>query len=149
MDKIIWIFVVLLTGMFLPVQVGLNTRLGKLGGSPAYASLISFVVGCAALLGYVLLSRQSFSWQAMRDAPLYVWMGGIIGAVYVTVTIFAFPRLGPGLTFGLIVAGQMISSVWLEHQNVLVAHPSPVNWMKGLGVLLIICGVLLIRRSGQ
>lgn len=146
MDKIIWIVLAFLSGTFLPIQAGLNSRLGKAAESPVYASMFSFVVGTIGLLVYILLTRQSISWAGVKDAPSYVWLGGLLGAFYVTVIILAFPKLGPGLTFGLVVAGQMIVSVLLEHNNILVAQQNPINVMKLLGIGLVIAGVIIIRK---
>mgnify|MGYP000869960168 CR=1 FL=1 len=146
MEKIFWIVLIFLIGALLPVQVGLNTRLGKIAGSPALASQLSFTIGALVMLCYVLFTRQAAAWGELKQAPLYLWLGGVIGAVYITVTILAFPKLGPGLMFGLIVAGQMTASVFLEHKNILVAQAQPVNLMKILGVLLIVAGVFIVRK---
>lgn len=147
MNKSIWIALTLLAGAVLPIQAGLNSRLAKAAQSPVYASLFSFLVGTVALILYILITRQSISWTGVREAPLHIWMGGLLGAFYVTVIVLAFPRLGPGLSFGLLIAGQMVISVFLEHYNVLVAQQSPVNLMKVLGVGMVVAGVVIIRNS--
>lgn len=146
MGKLLWIFLTFLAGAVLPIQAGLNSRLGKSGQNPVYASLISFLVGITAMVIYILFSKQTVSISGLKAAPYYVWLGGILGAFYVTFIIFAYPKLGPGLTFGLIVAGQMAVSLFLEHNNILVAQQNPINAAKVLGVLLIIAGVVLIRK---
>lgn len=146
MEKTFWIVLIFATGAILPFQAGLNTRLGKIAGNPIYASLISFLVGTGVLFCYVLVTRQAVAWNELKATPWYVWLGGVFGALYVTLTILAFPKLGPGLMFGLIVAGQMTVSVWLEHRNILVAEPHPISAMKVLGVVLIIAGVVIIRK---
>lgn len=117
MDKIIWILLAFIAGTFLPIQAGLNSRMGNAAANPVYASLISFIVGAIGLVLYILLTRQTVSWSGVKEAPAYVWLGGLLCAFYVTVIILAFPKLGPGLTFGLVVAGQMILSVLLEHNK--------------------------------
>lgn len=86
------------------------------------------------------------SWAGVREAPAHVWLGGLLGAFYVTVIILAFPKLGPGLTFGLVVAGQMIISILLEHFNILVAQQNSMSFMKLLGVMLVVAGVIIIRK---
>jgi transporter family-2 protein len=146
MNKLLWIILALSSGAILPIQAGLNSKLGRAAGSPASASLLSFIVGSVALILYVLITRQTISWSGIKEAPVYVWAGGILGAFYVTVIILAFPKLGPGLTFGLVVAGQMIVSVVLEHFNILVAQQTPVNYMKLFGVVLVIAGAIIIRK---
>lgn len=146
MNQFIWIVLVFLSGVLLPVQAGLNSRLGKMADSAVHASLFSFVSGMVALILYILVTRQSVSWAGVREAPSYVWVAGIMGAFYVTIIILAFPKLGPGVTFGLVVAGQMIMSVVMEHNDIFVAQHNPINGMKILGIILIIAGVFVIRK---
>ncbi len=146
MDKVIWILLTFVAGAFLPVQAGLNARMGKAGGNAVYASMFSFAVGMVALVLYILLTRQSVSWSGVKAAPLSLWAGGLLGAFYVTIIVLAFPKLGPGLTFGLIVAGQMLISILLEHYNILVAQQQPISFMKVLGVILIVAGVIIVRK---
>jgi len=146
MNKILWIILAFLSGAFLPIQAGLNAKLGKAGNSAVYASLMSFVVGAVALVLYITLTKQTVSWSGIKEAPFYVWAGGLLGAFYVTVIILAFPQLGPGLTFGLVVAGQMVISVMLEHFNILVSQPQPVNLPRLLGVVMVVAGVIIIRK---
>lgn len=136
----------LVAGAFLPIQAGLNAKLGKALASPVYASLFSFVVGAIGLLLYILLTRQTLSWAGVKEAPAHLWIGGLLGAFYVTVIILAFPQLGPGLTFGLVIAGQMLTSIILEHFNVLVAQQNNISLMKIVGVVLVIIGVIIIRK---
>jgi len=141
-----WIALAFLSGAFLPIQAGLNTKLGKAAESPVYASMLSFAVGTLGLITYILITKQSMSWAGVREAPAHVWLGGLLGAFYVTIIILAFPKLGPGLTFGLVVAGQMIISILLEHFNILVAQQNSMSFMKLLGVLLVVAGVIIIRK---
>ena len=144
--KFTWIIIALIAGAFLPIQGGLNSRMGKAVENPVYASLISFLVGTVTLLVYCLVTRQQLSWQGLKAAPSYLWLGGVLGTFYVTVIVMAFPRLGPALTFGLVVAGQMIMSVLMDQFNMLVAQQQPINLMKVVGVVLIIGGVIIIRK---
>lgn len=146
MSNVFWILLVLATGSLLPVQAGLNTRLGHAAGNAVYASLISFIVGGLGLLAYVIVTRQQGSLEGAKAAPFIDWTGGLIGALYVTVTILAFPKIGPAMTFGLVVAGQMIMSVVLDHTNTLVAQPHAFNLYRLLGIAMIIGGVVIIRK---
>lgn len=146
MNKLIWIALAFISGAILPLQAGLNTRLGKAAASPIYGALFSFIAGTAALIIYIVCTRQTLSIEGIKSAPAYLWLGGLLGAFYVAFIIYAFPKLGPGLTFGLVVAGQMFASLLLEHYNILVAQQQPINFIKILGIVLIVVGVILIRR---
>ena len=145
MNDILWILLALVAGTMLPIQGALNTRLGREGQSPFHASMISFIIGALSVALYVALTRQSVSWSGLKGAPAYAWLGGVLGAFYVTVIILAFPRLGPGLTFALVVAGQMIISMLLEHFDILVAQQNPITAVRLGGIALIIAGVILIK----
>lgn len=144
--KGIWIIMAFVSGAFLPIQAGLNTRLGKSIESPVYASMISFIVGAVAVLLYIFFTKQHVSWSGIKTVPAYAWIGGALGAFYVTVIVLAFPKIGPALTFGLVVAGQMVIAVILDHFNILVTQQHSINIWRILGVLMIIGGVIVIRK---
>lgn len=146
MEKLPWILAVFIAGSLLPIQAGLNTRMGQAIHSPVWASLISFAVGLVALLVYVAVTRQPLHTQSLKDVPTVTWVAGALGAIYVTTVVLAFPKLGPALTFGLIVAGQLIISVALDHFNILVHAQHSINAWRVLGIALIVVGVVIIRK---
>lgn len=144
--KVLWIIIAFVAGSFLPLQAGLNARLGKSIESPVYASLISFIVGALAVLIYIACTKQHVTWAGIRTAPAYAWLGGALGAFYVTAIVLAFPRIGPALTFGLVVGGQMIIAVLLDHLNILVAQQHSLNIWRVMGIAMIVAGVVIIRK---
>lgn len=145
MDKATWIAVAFLAGALFPLQGAFNARLGAAGSSPLHASLVSLLVGTFAVGAYILVTRQTVSVAGLATAPWYAWIGGFCGAFALTAIILTYSRLGPGLGFGLLVAGQLTVSVLLEHFDVLVAQPHPINLPRILGVALVLGGVVLIR----
>jgi transporter family-2 protein len=46
----------------------------------------------------------------------------------------------------LLVAGQFVMALALDHFGAMGLTPRPVNWPKALGLVLIAAGVLLVRR---
>jgi bacterial/archaeal transporter family-2 protein len=146
MSKFVWIIIAFVAGAVLPIQAGFNFRLGKSIYSPVYASMISFLVGMISVGLYGPATTQGLSLNELKTAPPYVWLGGILGGFYVTAVILTFPRLGPSLTFGLVVAGQMLVSIVLDHFNILVTQPHPINVWRVVGIMLVIAGVIVIRK---
>ena len=144
--KLLWIFIAFVAGTFLPIQAGLNAKMGKALQSPVHASMISFIVGVLTLIAYIFLTKEQVSWAGIRTAPAYVWIAGALGAFYVTAMILAFPKIGPALTFGLVVGGQMLMAVILDHFNLLVSQQHSINIFRVLGILLIVAGVIIIRK---
>jgi transporter family-2 protein len=144
--KTLLIIMALLSGFFLPLQGGINGRLGKELQSPIYASLISFLIGATAILLFILLSHQPISWSGVKSAPTYAWIGGILGAFYVTAIILCVPKIGSTLTFGLVIAGQMVAAVVMDHFKIFVSEQHPINFIRMVGILLIISGVIIIKK---
>lgn len=146
MVEIFWIAVALFAGALLPTQAAYNTRLGESLNSSVYASLISFAIGTLALLVYVLVSRQTATTENLRSLPAYIWSGGVLGAVYVTLIVVLYPRLGPSLSFCLVVLGQLVVSLIFEHFKILTAEQHLITWPRVLGVVLVIAGIYLMKR---
>lgn len=145
--KLIWLLTALVAGMMAPVQAGFNGKMGRAIGDPVYAALISFFVGTLGLLAYGLFLRMDFT--AVRQAAgieWWVWLAGLLGAFYVTSVIILTPRLGATLTFSLVVAGQLLMAVALDHFGLLGVPMQPVSWLRILGIALITAGVVLIRK---
>jgi transporter family-2 protein len=134
-------------GMALPVQAGLNAQLARAVGHPVWSALISFAVGTVSLATYVLVARlPTGSLGNLRTLPWYAWLGGVIGAVYVPSVLLLLPRLGLALSFSLIIAGQLAISLLLDHFGWLGLPVQPVSPGRILGAILLLVGVVLIRR---
>lgn len=144
--KFAWYLVALIAGAVLPIQAGLNTKLGKAIESPFYASMFSFITGALAVGIYIVLTKQTMQVAGLKLAPGYVWIAGALGAFFVTAMVLTFPRIGPAMTFGLVVAGQMLVSILMDHYKIMVEIRQSITIYKMIGVILIVSGVLIIRK---
>jgi transporter family-2 protein len=146
--KAIYFFLLLaaLAGAMLPIQAGLNAKMGKAVGDPVSASFISFVVGALALLAYALVAKINLTQIGQAGSAHWsLWTAGLLGAFYVTAVIILVPKIGAALTFGLVVTGQLSLSLLLDHYGLLGLPVHAINWQRIAGVLAIIGGVVLIR----
>ncbi len=142
-----WIGIALLAGVTLPSQAGINAQLqAHWARHPALAALISFGVGTIALLVYCLAARIPLLDSSASGTQWWHWTGGLLGAVFVTTVTFLAPRLGATTMVGLIIAGQMLASVSLDHFGLLGYAERPLSLLRFVGVALLVGGVLLIRR---
>lgn len=145
--KSILILLAVVSGAVLPIQAALNGKMGKAVGDPVYAAFISFVVGSIALLGYVAASKTQLSAiSTAAQVHWTVWLAGILGAFYVACVIILAPKLGVALTFGLVVTGQLAVSLVIDHFGLLGLPVREVSWQRIMGILLIIGGVVVIRK---
>lgn len=131
----------------MPTQAATNNKMATVIESPVLAALISFAVGTVALLAYALLSGETLgSLAAAKDAPPIAWIGGLLGAFFVASAVILVPRLGVAMTFSLIIAGQMIVTLIIDHFGLLGVPVKEVSFARIGGILLITAGVVLIRR---
>lgn len=141
------IFLVLFAGGMIALQAPTNAMLAKAGGSPVLAALISFAVGTAALFAAWLASGNRPANAAFAGLPAYAWVGGVYGAIYVAVAAYAAPRIGLAALITIGIAGQIAVALLLDHFGALGLPREPLNLGRLVGALLVVGGVLLVRRS--
>jgi transporter family-2 protein len=131
----------------MPTQAATNNKMAAFVDSPILAAFISFFVGTVALFIYVLATGTPLgNLASAKNAPPIAWVGGFMGAFFVTAAVTLVPRLGVAMTFSLIIAGQMMVTLVLDHFGFLGLEQRPVTIPRELGILLITGGVILIRR---
>lgn len=143
------IIVAIAVGALLPLQALINARLGALTHGALYASFVSFLVG-TCLLGLMLLITRTplFPAQPLDALPGWIWAGGAIGACLVLVATLLVPKIGAGAMICLIVLGQLLGSLLLDHFGVLGAQ-RPADALRVGGALLVIVGAALVVRPWQ
>lgn len=138
---------VTLAGAATALQAPLNARMATAVGSAVNAALVSFAVGTVALIGLALVFQVRPDLAAARALPWYAWVGGLCGVVFVIAATWGVPRLGVATTITLMVAGQLVLGLVLDHFGAFGAPRQPVNLVRAFGVVLVIGGVLLVRRG--
>ena len=130
-------------GAVLPLQGLVNARLATALHGPVMAAFVSFLVGSVVLGTWLLASRTP--WGAAPDArfPAWIWIGGVLGALYVAVFTLLIPRVGAAAAICLAVFGQVLASLLLDHYGVLQAQ-RPADWSRVTGAVLVLLGVLLV-----
>ena len=138
---------VTLAGAATALQAPINARLATAVGSAVKAALVSFAVGTVALVGLALILQVRPDMAAARALPWYAWIGGLCGVIFVIAATWGVPRLGVAMTITLMVAGQLLLGLVLDHFGAFGAPRQPVNLTRMVGVALVIGGVLLVRRG--
>jgi bacterial/archaeal transporter family-2 protein len=147
LNTYVLLFLALIAGMVMPTQAALNNRLAGFVETPVLSALISFAVGTAALLVYILATGVPMhNLLHARNAPSVLWMGGVLGAFFVTCTIFLVPRIGVAMTFSLVIAGQMFITLFIDHFGFMGAPEKAISHFRVFGAALIVFGVVLIRK---
>jgi transporter family-2 protein len=141
------ILVAILVGLVLPLQAGVNAQLRTQVGHPLVAAFISFLVGTVALAIALVVARiPAPPARTLAGTPGWLWTGGLLGAGYIAVAVVLAPRLGAATLIASVVTGQMLASIVLDHFGWVGFAQHPLTPARGLGALLVVVGVILIRR---
>lgn len=144
---IVPIALVFIAGTLVAAQAPTNAMLAKAGGSAILAALISFAVGTVALAIAWFASRQRVDPAAFGELPAYAWLGGLYGAVFVGVAAYAAPRIGLASLITIGIAGQVAMALLIDHFGALGLDRTPVTPSRMAGALLVLAGVVLVRRG--
>lgn len=132
-----------LVGVLLPLQALINARLGVLTYGALFASFASFLTGTLLLALALLLVRPAAVGPGFAAVPAWAWLGGAIGALFVFAGTALVPRLGAAGLICLVVFGQMIGALLLDHFGVL-GHARAADPLRILGAVLVAAGALLV-----
>lgn len=143
---LLYLAMALIAGATIPTQAGINAKLNIYTGSPVTASIVSFAAGTLTLIIFAVVTRAPLpAVGAFAGAPWWIWTGGILGAFYVASCVILANKVGAVSMLALILAGQIITSLFLDHYGLAGYQVQPVTMMKIIGIILIIAGVFFIR----
>jgi transporter family-2 protein len=145
-----FIVLAVLAGGMLPVQGVVNGQLGRVLDNVVLATLISFVVGSLTLL-LVFLFRNNWvddsGLQRLPEVPPVLYVGGVLGAFYVTLVAMLVPKIGVSNTMIAIIFGQVLLSLLLDHFGFLGIEVRGINWLRILGSSLVLTGLILVVKN--
>ncbi|HEX4116545.1 MAG TPA: DMT family transporter [Solirubrobacteraceae bacterium] len=146
MSRLLAVVLVAVAGVLVGAQPAVNARLGRaVGAVPAAA--VSFTVGTIALLLIVSLSSEGFDGLAnIGKAPWWAFVGGLLGAAYVTVAILTVGTLGVSALTAVVISGQLFAAVLIDRFGLLGIARQPIGATRILGLVLLVAGVVLVVR---
>ena len=146
--KILFYLLPILAGVALTLQSGINYQLRAAINHPFMAAFISFLVGTVALILILLIARQPAPPLAIYSSiNWYKFTGGLLGVFVVTVTLLSVKEIGVANMFVLIIAGQLVTAVCMDHFGVMGLNVSPVTLKKLAGIACLITGAWLVNKK--
>jgi transporter family-2 protein len=82
---------------------------------------------------------------AFAAAPRTVWFGGVMAAIYLVSVVSLAPRLGVGLTTCLILVGQLITALAIDHFGAFGSPHQAMNLWRLGGLALMVAGVVVVK----
>jgi transporter family-2 protein len=134
-------------GCLVGMQAPINSRLGKTVGS-LQAATFSFLVGTTLLLLIAAFVRGGLgSLSQVRQVPWWALVGGLLGAVYVSVALVAVRTLGASGLTAVVITGQLAISVAIDRFGLFGITKEHITASRIVGLVLLVVGVALVVRK--
>ena len=131
-------------GIALTIQTAINSQLREYLHTPLQAGLLSFLVGTILLAVLVTLQGEAKpTLHSLISMPWYLWCGGCLGVYAISMSILTAPKLGFLSFSGLVIFGQILMSMLVDHFALLGVEKTTINGQRLLGAMVIFVGVLL------
>ena len=135
-------------GIAMSAQAAVNSQLAhSIGANSIMAALVSFSCGTVALLVMALakggVSGLGATLSALPSQPAWKFLGGFMGAAFVLGTVFLAPRIGLLTLVVLVIAGQLLSSMAIDHFGLITMAKREVSTVRLVGALVVALGVTI------
>jgi len=144
MGKLGLIFLAIFAGMSNAFQAPINAALGRFVGV-VESSCISFTVGALSLLVVSLIAGKG-SFLKIVDAPPNLWIGGLLGAFFVTVALFVVPKIGAAVMIASVLTGQMTAALIIDQVGLLGIPKNPIDLYRIGGLACLAVGIKLLAK---
>lgn len=144
MSNLVWLSIMFFGGIAVAVQPSVNARLAQKVGV-IESAFISFAVGTLVLL-FLVMSAGKGSLKGVSQVAWWELSGGVMGAFFVSMTIFLVPRIGTAAAMSAVIAAQLTTGVLLDHFGAFGLRHIPLDPKRVIGCLLLMGGVALIAR---
>lgn len=133
-------------GLGLTLGLVFNVRLASHARNAVLASLTNFTVGFAvtALLALLHVGGRP---ELPLGLPLWTYLGGLVGAAYVTGTLYTARALGVAASTASVTLGQILTARVIDHFGLLGQPERPVTAAHAAGALLLFAAVTLLARE--
>ncbi len=144
--KLIYLIIPFIVGTFLPLQGGINNLLSKELASPLPAAFASFLGGTLAIGVVLLFSKYQLPvGHSFKAIPMHYWIGGLLGAMFVTSVIYIAPVTGIVSFLSISLAGQFFMGLIVDHYGLLGIAKNEINLGKIAGIGTIFIGAYIIQ----
>lgn len=146
----LWRITGIITGMLSAIQTAVNGHLGTVLKKPILAAAISFGVGMVVLMIVSIITllarKENPVPHEKRDIyPWWIWIGGILGGIYILVNVYLSGTLGTGITIIVLLIGSTCGGLLIDHFGLFGTERKKINVMKVIGVGLMIFGAATIK----
>ena len=145
--QLLWQLAAVLSGCLSAIVGAILASLGQVIGSAIQATTVLFAIATGVMIvfccinGSVIKLRKAFT----TDAPWWVWIGGIMGAIIVYSNAWLIPLIGVSVFMMALLIGQLLLSLLMERNGWLGAPKKHISWTQYAGIIIMLAGVFMIK----
>ena len=139
-----------ISGALLATQSIINGQLSQRIGSGIFAATVSFVIGLIVVGIYAALAPKAragvtrlFHELMEGQLPLWVTLGGVVGALVVVAQAVTVPIMGVTVFTTSFIAGQLVGALWIDTTELPPGGKKPISKWRIIGVAIVIAAVVL------
>ena len=139
---------IVLIGLIGGIAVGIQSPIAGAMAQRVGGTASSFVVHLsgAVLSGVLLFLRGGERIRDWQTLPWYMLIVGVWGLIlYLTISV-TLPRLGGTMVVTLIIVGQLLVGIVIDHFGWLGVPVHPISVARTLGVIVLLVGGYLIAQ---
>ena len=143
-----YLAVAVVMGVLVSFQPLMNAVLARAIGSPFGAAAISLVTaGLGGVIIATVAGRGDLSRATLAAVPWWIFLAGLIGALFVAGGVIIAPVIGAQLFFISVIAGQLLGATLADHFGLFGLAVRPLSLERALGLALVLAGALLVQRG--
>lgn len=137
--------VAICAGAVLSAQAPVNAALARAATDPVVAACLNFLIGFLVLAAIWLFRGTALPRDLFATAPLWVWLGGIMGAFYISALIWSVPIVGALTATAGVVLGQMVMALILDRYGAIGLPVQEITWPRIAGLGMVLAGLIMSR----
>jgi transporter family-2 protein len=146
-EIVIGILFALAAGLLMSVQGVFNTRVMDSSNMWAATSWVHITALAASISIWFFTGREALLSVFDVSEKIYL-LGGVIGAFITYTVIKGISDLGPAYATMFILLAQLVVSYMIEVFGLFGTEKVSFEWMKFIGVALMISGIVVFCRGG-
>jgi transporter family-2 protein len=143
MTTILFGLLAVAAGVAASLQAAANAGLASRIGLAAALVVNTAIVLLGTLVFY--FARGPYGSLTPPGTPWTLYIGGVCGFVIIASLTAVFPKIGAAVAIALVVLGQGVAALAIDHFGLMGMPKDPVSVMRVVGLLLIGGGVVLMR----
>jgi transporter family-2 protein len=140
--------IIVVIGLIGGIAVGIQSPIAGMMGQRVGGTASSFIIHFSGMLlsGLLLFIRGGEKIRDWRTLPWYMLGAGILGVILIQTINITLPRLGGTMMITLIIIGQLLTGVVIDHFGFLGVAVRPVDVTRIIGVIVLLVGGYLISK---